>query len=109
MRRVLALLALVLAACPAVIREPPVTAPPTTAPRRSTTCYGGAPWVMGPDGWSQADRVCANLQGHPVCCRAASPYGGSRHACVPQAACLPEEPAAAPSSDAGAPADVAAD
>lgn len=89
-----------LAACPQVIREAPLTPPSYTATPRATTCHAGAPWVQGPEGWSQADRVCANLNGRPVCCRARSPYGGTRHACVPQAACLPDE-THEPHADAG--------
>lgn len=75
------------AACPQVIREPALTAPTTRCTRGDTVCHEGAPWVCGPEGWSQADRRCDHLT-DARCCLAASPYGGERYACVPAAACV---------------------
>jgi hypothetical protein len=55
----------------------------------ATRCHNGAPEVCSQtQRWSPAQRPCAEVGG--VCCLANSPYGGQTHACVPQAACLPE-------------------
>lgn len=95
----LALLAL-LVACPKVHREPTLPEPPPGCEQGRTLCHAGAPWVCGPGGhWSAADRRCAPLGAR--CCLAESPYGGLRHACVPDGACVDDEGEAL-SPDAGA-------
>lgn len=79
--------ALTITACPAVIREPARTPPPTRCTQGATACHDGAPWVCGPDGWSQADRRC-DPRG-AACCLAVAPYdAGLRHACVPAEVCV---------------------
>lgn len=93
-----------LLACPKVHREPTIPEPPEGCERGRTLCHEGAPWVCGPGGrWSVADRRCAPLGAR--CCLAESPYGGLRHACVPEAACVDDE--GAPLDAGAADADVA--
>lgn len=90
-RFLLFVLALALAACPKVTREPSPEPPRDGCTQGATLCHEGHPWVCGPDGrWSQADRRCDRLGA--VCCLAASPYdSGLRHACVPAPACAAED------------------
>lgn len=84
----LVFLALVVMACPKVIREPRPDPPRVTCTQGATVCYQGHPWVCDPSGeYSQADRRCDRLG--VVCCLARSPYdAGLRHACVPASACV---------------------
>lgn len=93
----------VLAACPKVHREPTLPEPPPGCEQGRTTCHEGAPWVCGPGGrWSAADRRCDPMGTR--CCRAESPFGGLRHACVPAGACVDDEGEPLPSDAGAAPA-----
>lgn len=90
---VVLLFAAALAACPQVIREPAVPAPPPGCDGGATACNLGAPFVCGPGGqWSQADRACAGLgdAGTLRCCPTPSALrpGVLVHACVPSNLCI---------------------
>lgn len=69
-------------ACPRVVRDPTVPAPPAGCVQGETICHEGAPWRCGPGGqWSQADRRCDRIGG--VCCLTPSAVAPrSVHACT---------------------------
>lgn len=98
MRALLLLVALALAACPSVIREPAVPPPAPGCAAGATACHDGAPFRCGPEGqWSQADRACGRLTsdaGAVVCCATPSALrpGALVHACVPTNLCTAEAP-----------------
>lgn len=74
-------------ACPRVVRDPTVPAPPAGCVQGETICHEGAPWRCGPGGvWSQADRRCDRIGG--VCCLTPSAVAPrSVHACTTHDRC----------------------
>jgi hypothetical protein len=80
----------------------PALPPPAGCATAATRCSpDGVPQVCSATArWTAAaPRPCAAVQA--TCCRAASPYGGTTHACVPAALCLPDHPPADAGTDAG--------